>query len=144
MLVHYFVSGRACCVSQYHYESRKRQAVMWLVHATDKTWHKMLYCQHTMYVISLSNISIKTNFKQITRVKLKCVQSSEGHYISCMTSRYICQSFNDVTSLCFFSHSNNMTSYPRLEKYNNFWLVKTPGIKNPYYRVFLGHIIYRM
>jgi hypothetical protein len=118
--------------SQTDYSSRNRQ-----------DWYKVLY-QRTMYVISLSNISIKTNFKQITRVKLKCVQSSEGHYISCMTSRYICQSFNDVTSLCFLSHSNNMTSYPRLEKYNNFWLVKTPGIKNPYYRVFLGHIIYRV
>ena len=31
---------------------------------------KVLY-QHTMYVISLFNISIKTNFKQITRVELK-------------------------------------------------------------------------
>ena len=50
---------------------------MRLVHATDKTWYKVLY-QHTMYVISLFNISIKTNFKQITRVELKCVQYSEG------------------------------------------------------------------
>ena len=31
---------------------------------------KVLY-QHTMYVISLFNISIKTNFKQITKVELK-------------------------------------------------------------------------
>ena len=31
-----------------------------------------------MYVISLSNISIKTNFKQIARVELKYVQYSEG------------------------------------------------------------------
>jgi hypothetical protein len=38
---------------------------MMLVHETDKTWYKVLY-QHTMYVISLSNISIITNFKQIT------------------------------------------------------------------------------
>jgi hypothetical protein len=29
-----------------------------------------------MYVISLSNISIKTNFKQITRVKSKFLQNS--------------------------------------------------------------------
>ena len=43
---------------------------------------------HTMYVISLSNISIKRNFKQIARVELKCVQYSEGDYILCMTSRY--------------------------------------------------------
>ena len=41
-----------------------------------------------MHVISLSNISIKTNFKQIARVELKCVQYSEGDYILCMTSRY--------------------------------------------------------
>jgi hypothetical protein len=35
---------------------------MRLVHATNKTWYTVLY--HTvLYVISLSNISIKTNFK---------------------------------------------------------------------------------
>ena len=56
------------CVNQYHYESL--WVVMWLVHATGKTWYKVLY-QHTMYVISLSNISIKTNFKQITKIVLK-------------------------------------------------------------------------
>ena len=105
-----FVSGRACCLNQYHYESRYRRVVMQLVHATGKTWYKVLY-QHTMYVISLSNISIKTNFKLITRVKLKCVQYSEGDYISCMTSCYICRSFNDVTLLCFLPHSNDMTSW---------------------------------
>jgi hypothetical protein len=27
--------------------------------------------------------------------------------------------------------------YPRFENYSNFWLVKTPGIKNPYSRVLL-------
>jgi hypothetical protein len=30
--------------------------------------------------------------------------------------------------------------YPRLENYNNFWLVKTPFIKKPYSRVLLGYI----
>jgi hypothetical protein len=60
---------------------------MRLVHSTGKTWYKVLY-QHTMYVISLSKISIKTNFKQITRVELKCVHYSQGDYILCMTSRY--------------------------------------------------------
>jgi hypothetical protein len=104
-----FVSGRACCVNQYHYESPKRRVVMRLVHATDKTWYKVLY-QHTMYVISLSNISIKTNFKQIARVELKCVQYSEGDYILCMTSHYFFQSFTNVRLLCFVSHSNDMTS----------------------------------
>ena len=49
-----------------------------------------------MYVISLSNISIKTNFKQIARVELKCVQYSEGDYILCMTSRYSFRAFINV------------------------------------------------
>ena len=70
VVVHYFVSGRVCCVKQYHYESRKRRIVMRLVHVTGKNWYKVLY-KHTMYVISLFNISIKTNFKQITRVEIR-------------------------------------------------------------------------
>jgi len=49
-----------------------------------------------MYVIGLSNISIKTNFKQITRVELKCVQYSQGDYILCMTSRYFFRSFTNM------------------------------------------------
>jgi hypothetical protein len=85
---------------------------MRLVHATGKTWYKVLY-QHTMYVISLSNISIKTNFKQIARVELKCVQYSEGDYILCMTSRYFFRSFINIRLLCFVSHSNVMTSCQR-------------------------------
>jgi hypothetical protein len=93
-------------------ESRKRRVVMRLVHATDKTWYTVLY-HHTMYVISLSNISIKTNFKQIARVELKCVQYSEGDYILCMTSRYFFRSFTIVRLLCFVSHSNSMTSCQR-------------------------------
>jgi hypothetical protein len=55
-----------------------------------------------MYVISLSTISIKTNFKQIARVELKCVQSSKGDYNLCMTSRYFFRSFTNVRLLCFF------------------------------------------
>jgi hypothetical protein len=109
VVVQDFVSGRICCVNQYHYESRKRRVVMRLVHATDKTWYTVLY-HHTMYVISLSNISIKTNFKQIARVELKCVQYSEGDYILCMTSRNFFRSFPNVRLLCFVSYSNDMTS----------------------------------
>ena len=109
VVVQDFVSGRVCCVNQYHYESRKRRVVMRLVHATDKTWYTVVY-HHTMHVISLSNISIKTNFKQIARVELKCVQYSEGDYILCMTSRYFFRSFTNVMLLCFVSHSNGMTS----------------------------------
>jgi len=63
VLVQDFVSGRACCVNQYHYKSRKRRVVMWLVHATGKNWYKVLY-KHIMYVISLSNISIKSNLNK--------------------------------------------------------------------------------
>jgi hypothetical protein len=79
------------------------------INATDKTWYTVLY-HHTMYVISLSNISIKTNFKQIARVELKCVQYSEGDYILCMTSRYFFRSFTNVRLLCLVSHPNDMTS----------------------------------
>jgi len=56
--------------------------------------YKVLY-QHTMYVINLSSISIKTNFKQ-TRVKLKFVQYSQGEYILCMTSHYFYCSFTNA------------------------------------------------
>ena len=102
VVVQDFVSDRVCYVNKYHYESR-------LVHATDKTWFTVLY-HHTMYVISLSNISMKTNSKQIARVELKCVQYSEGDHILCMTSRYFFRSFTNVRLLCFVSHSNDMTS----------------------------------
>ena len=68
-------------------------------------------CTTTLYVISLSNISIKSNFKQIARIELKCVHYPEGAYILCMTSRYFVRSFTNVRLLCFFSHSNDMTSY---------------------------------
>ena len=102
VLVHDFVSGRACCVNKYQYESLSRRVVMRFVPATGKTWYKVLY-QHTMYVISLSNISIKTNFKQITRVKVKCIQYSERDYISCMTSRYFVI-HSTMPRYCVFSH----------------------------------------
>jgi ABC-type uncharacterized transport system YnjBCD permease subunit len=106
--------------------------VVILVNTTYSTWYKVLYhhtmyvmgmyiCfhieislvfinkNHTMYVISLSNISIKPNFKQIARVELKCIQYSEGDYILCMTSRYFFRLFTNVRLLCFVSHSNGMT-----------------------------------
>jgi hypothetical protein len=71
VVVQDFVTGRACYVNQHHYESRKRRVVMRFVHTTGKTWYKVLH-QHTIYVISLSNISIKTNFKQkITRDEIR-------------------------------------------------------------------------
>jgi hypothetical protein len=69
---------------------------------TTLTWRDIIgMCHHTMYVISLFYISIKTNFKQIARVELKCVHYSEGDYILCMTSRYFFRSFTNVRLLCF-------------------------------------------
>ena len=37
VVVQDFVSGRACCVNQYHYELLSRRVVMWYVHTTGKT-----------------------------------------------------------------------------------------------------------
>jgi hypothetical protein len=117
VLVQDFVSGWACCVNQYHYESRKRRVVMRLVHTTGKTWYKNLY-QHTMYVISLSNISIKTNFKQITRVEIKLTNlyNTLGETTFCTWPHIICCSsffcFAYVAYIDVFSpHSNDMTSW---------------------------------
>jgi hypothetical protein len=45
-------------------------SVVRLVYEIGKSWYKDVY-KHIMYVISLSNISIKTNYKQITTVELK-------------------------------------------------------------------------
>ena len=72
--------------------------------------HSLVPPHYVPYVISLSNISIKTNFKQIARVELKCVQYSEGDYILCMLSHYFFRSVTNVRLLCFVSHSNGMTS----------------------------------
>jgi hypothetical protein len=102
VVVQDFVSGWACCVNKYHYESLSRRVVMRLVHATGKTWYKVLY-QHTIYVINLSNISIKTNFKQIARVELKCVQYSEGDYILCMTSLFF-SVHSPMSGYCILSY----------------------------------------
>ena len=49
--------------------------------STWKRSHFSLWFQSSGSPVSLSNISIKTNFKQIARVELKCVQYSEGDYI---------------------------------------------------------------
>ena len=84
-----------------------RRVVMRFVHTTDKTWYKVLY-QHTMYVISLSNISIKTNFKQIARVELKCVHYSVE--TTFCVWRHVIFPFIHQRLLCFVSHSNGMTS----------------------------------
>jgi hypothetical protein len=124
VLVQDYVSGRACCVNQYHYESQKRWVVMQFVHATGKTWCIVLY-QHTMYVISLSNISMKTNLKQITRIELELTNLDNIlRETTFCTWRHMfcCHSFTKVILLftlivyvayidVFFLHSNDMTSW---------------------------------
>ena len=44
--------------------------MIWIVHAICKNWNIVLY-QHILYEISLFSISMKTHFKQITRIELK-------------------------------------------------------------------------
>ena len=90
---------------------------MRLVHTRGKTWYKIVY-QHTMYVISLSNISIKTNFKQITRVDIRLTNlyNTLGETTFCAWRHVICCSsflcFAYVAYIdVFFPHSNNMTSW---------------------------------
>jgi len=73
-----------------------------LVHTTDKTWYIVLY-QHTMYVIILSNIAIKTNFKQITRVELKLSNFNNTlREITFCAWRHVicCRSFINVSHYC--------------------------------------------
>jgi hypothetical protein len=97
--------------------SKKFQNYMRLVHTTGKTWYKMLY-QHTMDVISLFNISIKTNFKQITRVEIRLtnLHNTPGETTFCTWRHVICCSslfcFAYVAYIDLFSpHSNDMTSW---------------------------------
>jgi hypothetical protein len=112
VVVQYFVSGRASCVNQYHYESGKRRVVMRFVHATGKTWYKVLY-QHTMYVISLSNISINTNFKQITKVEIRLtnVYNTLGETTCCAWRHVIC-----CISFFCFAYVAYIDVFPRIPK----------------------------
>jgi hypothetical protein len=48
--------------------------------------------------------------------------------------------YSDIAVAMIYVISVYINYYPRFENYNNFWLVKIPGIKNPYSRVLLGHI----
>ena len=83
---------------------------MRFVHTTGKTWYKVLY-QHTMYVISLSNISIKTNFKQITRVEIRLINlyNTLGrlHFVHDVTLFVAVHSFAVLTLL-------TLTCFPRI------------------------------
>jgi hypothetical protein len=111
VVVHYFVSGRACCVNQARITTSRDSDELWCGLFTQQARPAIKSCINTLCMyMSLSNISIKTNFKQITRVELKCVHYSQGDYILRMTSRYVFRSFTNARLLCFVSHSNDMTS----------------------------------
>ena len=70
---------------------------------------QILY-QHTVYVISVSNISIKTNFKQITRVELKLTNLDNNlrettfcarrHVIFCLSFTYVTLLFDHLQYYC--------------------------------------------
>jgi hypothetical protein len=107
----------ACLIQGVWYKMLYHHTVVikeWRDVARDLLCRTILSWRHIIgmrgYVIRLSNISIKTNFKQIARVESKCVHYSEGDYILCMTSRYFFRSFTNVRLLCFVSHSNDMKS----------------------------------
>ena len=77
---------------------------MWFVHTTGKTWYKVLY-QHTMYVISLSNISIKTNLYNTLGETTFCAWR---HVICCSSFFcFACVAYIEVFSPQF----NDMTSW---------------------------------
>jgi hypothetical protein len=86
------------------------EPVVWTSITTGKTWYKVLY-QHTMYVISLSNISIKTNFKQITRVEIRLINlyNTLGrlHFVHDVTLFVAVHSFAVLTLL-------TLTCFPRI------------------------------
>ena len=59
--------------------------------AAYETFYKVLY-HHIVHVISLCNIWMKLNFRQITRVVLtwqQLLQCFESYYLLCMTLRHI-------------------------------------------------------
>ena len=52
--------------------------------------------QHTVYVVSLSNISIKTNFKQIIKINNCITVLWERDYIVCMTKHKIYRVISNI------------------------------------------------
>jgi hypothetical protein len=116
VVVQDFVSGRACCVNKYHYKSLSWRVVVQFVHATGKTWYKVLY-KHTMYVISLSNISVKTNFKEITRVEIRLTNLYNTMRETTFCAWHLFVAVHSIALLtlltltCFTPYSNDMTSW---------------------------------
>jgi hypothetical protein len=104
---------------------------MWLFHRTGKTWNKVLY-QHTMYVIRLSNISIKPNFKQITRVELKLTNlyNTLRRTTFCIWRRVICcRSFIKVTLLFGITFSVTVQSSDNMLFWRNLDSTVTGNIE---------------
>jgi hypothetical protein len=114
VVVQYFVSGRACCVNQYDYVSWLRRVVMRFVHTTGKTWYKVLY-KHTVYVISLSNISINTNIKQIARVEIRLTNwyNTLRETTFCAWRHVCCRSL-----YCFVNVAHIYVYYPAFQWYD--------------------------
>ena len=53
-----------------------------------------------------------------------------------MLITYLREALNAIANVL----KGNNFLYPRFENYDNFWLVKTSGMKKTYSRVLLGHI----
>jgi hypothetical protein len=100
---------------------------MRLFHRTGKTWNKVLY-QHTMYVIRLSNISIKTNFKQITRVELKLTNlyNTLRRTTFCIMSRYLLPFIHQ--RYCSRSLSVSLYNRPTICFFEEIWTVQLQEI----------------
>jgi hypothetical protein len=112
VLVQDFVSGRCCCVNQYNCESRYRRVVIWIVHAICKNWNIVLY-QHILYEISLFSISMKTHFKQITRIELKLTNLDTTLRVTTFSWwRHVmwCHSFTNRT--CYYSINFSVSVHP--------------------------------
>jgi hypothetical protein len=99
-----------------------------------------------MYVICLSNISIKTNFKQIKRVELKIknlyntlreTSFCAWHHVICCRSFFciVYVAYIDVFSL----HSNDMTSWQNSST-EKIWCNVTPFF---YHQVWWYNILYQ-
>jgi hypothetical protein len=127
-LVQDFVSGRVRPVIQYHYESRQQRVLVQLVHTTGKTWYKVLY-HHTMYVISLSNISVKTNVKQITTVQLHLTILHNTLSTTLCTWRRVISCFHSPKSrYCSITLSVTVKSSNNAFLCGEMWIVHLPEI----------------
>jgi hypothetical protein len=89
---------------------------MRFVHTTSKNWYKVLY-KHTVYVITLSNISINTNIKQITRVEMRLTNwyNTLKETTFCAWRHVCCRSL-----YCFVNVAHIYVFYPAFQRYDLF------------------------